>query len=341
MSVRRSPPGTPDTLNPLTKCSKVTSEYITGAGSQPDLSKLSEELNEAQITYRKRKHPFEHECVCSDEIKLMRNDLSHVSSLLEKYIDSNAQLMTQMNASIVEVKSELADLKVSHEQTKSLITTNAADISSKIQDIHSTTTKLASEQSNIKVQLTQVETKISNSQDKIKRLESDLKQLKLDPLPARSQPYVNEQVFSEIQDRNKRRNNVIMAGILEQSASDVQERFSKDESDVLRITACINENIPKPSKIYRIGKYNAGKIRRIKVCYDNPEPAMLLLRNRGKLPENIKIYSDLTPAQQKYFQAIKDELASRTKNGETDLTIKYVNGVPSIIKQTPKNSNDQ
>lgn len=341
MNVRRSPPGTPGTLNPLTKCSKVTSEYITGAGSQPDLSKLSEELNEAQITYRKRKQPFEHECVCSDEIKLMRNDLSHVSLLLEKYIDSNAQLMIQMNASIVEVKSELADLKVSHEQTKSLITTNAADISSKIQDIQSTTTKLASEHSNIRSQITQVETKISNSQDKIQRLETDFKQLKLGPLPATSQPCVNEQIFSEIQDRNKRRNNVIIAGILEQTTTNGQERISKDESDVLRITACISENIPKPNKIYRIGKYNAGKNRRIKACYDNPEPAMLLLRNKGKLPENIKIYSDLTPAQQKYFQTIKEELTSRTKNGESDLTIKYVNGAPSIVKQTPKNSNNQ
>lgn len=75
----------------------------------------------------------------------------------------------------------------------------------------------------------------------------------------------------------------------------------------------------------------------MKVCYETLGPAKQLLRNKDKLPENIKIYSDQTPAQQKYLQHLKEELALRLGNGETDLTIKYTNGTPGIIKTTAKN----
>lgn len=341
MSVRRSPPGTPVSLEPLPKCSPPTT-YVTGAGSHPDLSKLNEELSEAQITYRKRKHPLEHECLCSDDIKQMKNDLSRVSSLLEKYIVSNAEMINQMNASITEVKSEMASLRASHEQTKNIITSNVADISSQIQDMKSTALNITSEHGNIKNQLTQVELKISNTEDKIKKLENNLIDLKLSPLSTEiqtNQLSVNEQIIHEVQERNKRQNNIIVIGIPEQNAQNSQERIRKDESAVLEITSKIT--VVKPIKIYRIGKYNAGKTRRIKVCFNTSEPAMLLLRNREKIPDNIKIFSDQTPAQQKYFQAIKNELTNRINKGESELTIKYINGIPTIVQQPSKNCNQQ
>lgn len=85
MNVTRSPPKTPAaSLEHLTKYSKDTTEYIAGTGSQPDLSKLSEELNEAQITYRKRKQPSAPDCECSGEIKLMRNDFSRIILAIRK-----------------------------------------------------------------------------------------------------------------------------------------------------------------------------------------------------------------------------------------------------------------
>lgn len=326
-------------LEHLTKCSKANTECKAGTGSQPDLSKLNDELNEAKITYRKRKQP---ECACSDELKLMRNDLSRITSLLENSAIQNAQMMNKMNESIIAVKSEMADLRTLHEQTTSLITSNVAEISAQIQDVKSTTAKIVSDHDNIKSQISHIEIKVSNSEDKIKMLETDYKELKLNPQSTETnQLCVNEKIICEVQDRKKRENNIIIVGIPELSSTNTQERILKDESDVLNITTKVNENIPKPKKIYRIGKYDAGKMRKIKACYDTPEPAMLLLRNKEKLPDSIKIYSDQTPAQQKYFMAIKDELTRRTESGELDLTIKYINGVPSIIKQASKNFKQQ
>lgn len=68
MNVRRSPPGTPNLLEPLSKCS-VPTTYVTGTSSQPDLSKLSKKISEAQITYRKRKYLPERESLCLEDIK--------------------------------------------------------------------------------------------------------------------------------------------------------------------------------------------------------------------------------------------------------------------------------
>lgn len=99
----------------------------------------------------------------------------------------------------------------------------------------------------------------------------------------------------------------------------------------------MNSDTPKPIKIFRIGKYDAGKSRRVKVCYETTGPAKLLLRNKDKLPKDIKIFSDQTPAQHKYLQELKDELSRRQANGESDIIIKYINGTPAITKTAPKN----
>lgn len=152
---------------------------------------------------------------------------------------------------------------------------------------------------------------------------------------------LNEQLISEMQERKKRENNIIIVGICEQTSAKAQERMLKDENDVVNIISAACQGIAKPIKVYRIGKYNPGKNRRIKICFDKPEPALTLLRNKIKFPDNIKIYSDQTPAQQKYFQSVKDELTQRIKAGENDIIIKYINGVPTIVKSVSKNSNQQ
>lgn len=315
---------------------------VTGGGSQPDLSKLSEDITDTQVTLRKRKQPDDRECKCSDEIKLMRNELSHITSLLENYVGSNSLILNQMSQSIVEVKSEIKDLQTSQEQTRNQISSNVAELSNQIQDIKLASSKISSEHDNFKTQLAQLVTKISNDEDKIKLLETDFKELKLGPLPTQSnQLSANEQIIREVQERKRRENNIIIVGIPEQNSISTQDRILKDESEVLNITTMIDKNLPKPNKIFRIGKYTPGKTRKIKVCFDKSEPVMLILRSKYKLPDNVKIFSDQTPAQQKYFMNIKDELTLRMKNGESDLTIKYINGIPNIVKSVPKNSKPQ
>lgn len=317
------------------------SERTTWGGSQPDLSRMSEESSESQITFRKRKQPPERDCPCSEEIKLMRNELSRVGSLLESYVSSNSQIINQMTQSISEVKSEITELKSSHEQMQKSITLNIADICTQINDIKSISKTITSEHDHIKGQLSLLESKIQSSQDKILALESNLN-LKINvPSTHTDALSTNEQIIREIQERKKRECNIIIFGIPEQTSSNTHERILNDETEVINIISSITKDITNPKKIFRIGKYNPEKTRRIKVCFEKSDPAMILLRNKDKIPNNIKLFSDQTPSQQKFFQRVKSELTQRTNNGEKDLTIKYINGVPSIIKSVAKNSKNQ
>lgn len=76
----------------------------------------------------------------------------------------------------------------------------------------------------------------------------------------------------------------------------------KEEQTILKNISQVCQDLPKPVKVLRIGKYTPGKNRAIKICFDTASSAKYILRNKDKLPENIKIFSDQTPAQQQYLK---------------------------------------
>lgn len=310
----------------------------TGGGSQPDLSKLSNMEADPAITFRKRKKPLEHDCKCCDELKELRFELSRTTLLLEKYSESNEKIMTNMKDNITEVKAQMAEMKATSEKSTNLISENITEIKDQISTIKTSSLNITMEQNKIKKQVALLETKMSVSENKIKTLESNINQCSSVPSGRIvSEAHLSEELIREVQERNERERNIIIVGLPEQTTANATERASNDEADVMQITRSIVLDTPQPLKVIRIGKYNDNKIRRVKVCYESKYSAKQLLRNRSKLPEHIKIYSDQTPAQQKYLQNLKKELASRASDGEANLTIKYINGIPNIVKENPKN----
>lgn len=312
----------------------------TSGGSQPDLSKLSNMDKDSLITFRKRKQPSPDQyCECSKDIKDIRGELTRMTSMLEKYVESNQHIISQMQESLTEVRTQLTDLKTSNEKAINLIHENLDEAKAQISDVKSASLNLQIEQSIIKTHVTQLESKITYGENKLSKLETELGQKPILTSfgPSTSQSYLNEEMMRELKIRNEREKNVIIVGLPEHITSNIAEKISKDESAVLNITSAVAYDIPKPTKVFRIGKYVSGKNRRIKVCYDTLGPAKQLLRNKDKIPENIKIFSDQTPTQQKYLHELKDELARRQKDGENNIIIKYINGTPTIVTSTPKN----
>jgi hypothetical protein len=62
-----------------------------------------------------------------------------------------------------------------------------------------------------------------------------------------------------------------------------------------------------------------------------------VLRNKNKLinsdlPRSISISDDKTSKQLEYLKNLRTELQLRRDNGEDNITIKYVKGIPSIIE---------
>jgi hypothetical protein len=62
-----------------------------------------------------------------------------------------------------------------------------------------------------------------------------------------------------------------------------------------------------------------------------------VLRNKNKLinsdlPRSISISDDKTSKQLEYLKNLRTELQLRRDNGEDNITIKYVKGIPSFIE---------
>lgn len=53
--------------------------------------------------------------------------------------------------------------------------------------------------------------------------------------------------------------------------------------------------------------------------------------------DNVRLFSDQTRQQQEYMKNLRNELRRQIDGGEKDLVIKYVKGIPKIVKQSPKN----
>lgn len=147
-----------------------------------------------------------------------------------------------------------------------------------------------------------------------------------------------EDLAAELQDRALRSKNIVIVGISEENTSDTSKMQEHDKHRITNILQTIDPDCPMPLKHFRLGKQNLGKTRPIKVCFDSDKTVKYLLRNRTKLKtKNVRIYSDQTLLQKQFLMDLRKELNSRTENGEPNLIIKYIKGIPKIIKGNPKN----
>jgi hypothetical protein len=144
-----------------------------------------------------------------------------------------------------------------------------------------------------------------------------------------------EEVTSEAVERMIRAKNVIIYGVPESSGT-AEQGQTKDAAEIRKIISAITpEAIPQ--KIIRIGKPNSSNTRLLKVSLSNDLIAKEVLRNKNKLinsdlPRSISISDDKTPKQLEYLKNLRTELQLRRDNGEDNITIKYVKGIPSIIE---------
>lgn len=137
-----------------------------------------------------------------------------------------------------------------------------------------------------------------------------------------------------------RSKNIILYGVPEPVSKSLEDRQGRDKSMVVNILNIILADCPAPIKMFRLGKYNANKNRLIKVCFSSEEIVKRLLKiKQNNKEDEIRVFSDQTPQQKAYLKALKVELERRICDGETNLIIKYIKGLPKIIKAIPKNFN--
>ncbi|CAI6360305.1 unnamed protein product [Macrosiphum euphorbiae] len=153
--------------------------------------------------------------------------------------------------------------------------------------------------------------------------------------------FSNEFIFNEINERNRCANNLLFYNIEECDSNRLDDRISFDLVQINNVIKTILvETSIIPKKVIRIGRSQAGKSRPIKVIFDSKSDVFDIIKNKRKLSQcnsslsSINISTDRTLYQRETMKKLREELNQRTSKGEMDLTIKFVNGVPNIVKKS-------
>ncbi|KAJ3652311.1 hypothetical protein Zmor_018289 [Zophobas morio] len=148
-----------------------------------------------------------------------------------------------------------------------------------------------------------------------------------------------EDIVTEVTERQNRKQNLIMCGVDEQQVELDQVHSSKrDQSSVKDIFKCINPSFDDDNiKIQRLGRRSDTKARPIKIILRNDLEVLSFIKNAKTLrnsPEHkkVSISFDKTPRQIDYYKQVKNDMLIRLNNGETNLRIRHVNGIPKIVK---------
>lgn len=301
MSMQRTPPH-----------ATLISGSESGSGSVPNLSTYCNEDFYSNVNSRKRKERTEE----NDYKKDFTQFRMEMMQFLEEFGKTQNNNLNLIREEISEIKNEIRTIK-------------------------STAENFTSRFEHLNTEIENIKAKTTTTEDKIKHIENEITQIKgnqhnssstskfPDPCP--------ENLILELKDRCDREKNIIIVGISELNDKNSKSRRDYDYEKVLNLITQLHDNCPKPIKTIRLGKYIPSKSRPIKVCFDNTHTPKCLLRSKTKTTENIYIYSDQTPRQKKYLQILKEELNKRTEDGEKNLTIRYIKGVPTITVLNQKN----
>lgn len=228
--------------------------------------------------------------------------------------------MSKLLASVNEIKESVNDLR---------------DVPSKID-------RLQTELSSISNKLSSLEARVSSAEGHLNDLGVRVAAVEGKATTSNSSP---EETIAEFNDRSRRANNLMVYNFPENSSRTAEARMENDSAGFLKLLTYFAPDLPSDFKCHRVGRPQKDKARPLKVIFSSPEHPKLLLNNLVKddlskvCPSfsEVALSRDRTDRERQYLKQLRQELESRIKEGEDNLTIKYINGVPSIVKSLQKN----
>ncbi|CAH2108988.1 unnamed protein product [Euphydryas editha] len=164
---------------------------------------------------------------------------------------------------------------------------------------------------------------------KLNDLTDEVQQLRL-----RQNMMATEAAVHELTERKYRAQNIIVYDIPESTSENIQEKKKHDSEEVAKLIRGVCNIDCSKAKMFRLGAPKSADAppRPLKVILKSKSEALAVLRNKGKLSKPGSIKADLTPLQREYLKYLREELDKRISSGEKDVTIKYIQGQPKIVK---------
>lgn len=187
------------------------------------------------------------------------------------------------------------------------------------------------------------QTEVNNLlRSEIKNLNSRLAtaEVQLQSLTRNTPEEANEELVRECIDREKRKSNIIIFGQPE-SINDIQDN---DSVKAILNTLCPEFDASNILEVSRIGnrrdqQSDVTRARPLKVRFKNVTSSLEVFKHCHKLKNStqlrhITISSDRTARQRQLYRSVRLQLVQRKNAGETNIGIKHIRGVPTIVSLT-------
>lgn len=175
----------------------------------------------------------------------------------------------------------------------------------------------------------------------IKELQAAILSLKTEIMarqPVSIDDHLFEELLLEMNERNDRKQNIILFNVEESDSRDINVRNDADRAATADILQSLPINIDIESVgIHRLGRHVLGaqRHRPLRVRLASTKDVHTIIKNAKHLRDSsdfkhVHIALDRTRRQMDYYKKIKLELDTRIANGESQLRIKYRRGIPVI-----------
>lgn len=176
---------------------------------------------------------------------------------------------------------------------------------------------------------------LAELQGQVQRIDEELLSLKDRVVKLESNPPLTtpkdldqtdkQSLLAELHERALRSKNVIFFNVPESGNIGEDLQLVNDLFQQI-------ENCPSARSAYRLGANTTSKPRPLKLVFESDKDALSVLRKRADWKRSGYIArNDLTPDQSKYYTSVRDSLKQRIENGEKNLSIKFIKGIPTII----------
>jgi hypothetical protein len=152
-------------------------------------------------------------------------------------------------------------------------------------------------------------------------------------------------IFRESTERSKIEFNAIAYGVPESTANTAALRFKDDLLTLGNNLKNLSISTPTEPKFIRLGNITVKKLRPLKIICRSKNDASLLISNFNSQtrkvvspPPGFRIVHDKTTLERDLLRQAHTDLEKKIDSGSSDLTISYVNAVPTVVKADSKNA---
>ena len=182
--------------------------------------------------------------------------------------------------------------------------------------------------SEIRSEISEVRNSVSAVTERVQRVEDRL--TSLTNVPSDAGPSADDLV-AEFVEREKRSVNLIVFGLVEDSSLPAHLAAPKEVEAVRAVLTQIHPSDYGGIKTRRIGRPLGVSPRPLCVTLKSADSVKEVLRKKSSYLGPLKFADDKTPLQRSCLKKLREQLSVLHADGDTNKTIRYVNGVPRIV----------